>query len=184
MPGDTVWWHTDICHAVGDEHAGKEYASVIYIGSAPDCAKNRAYLPKQRGAFLDGPFGARFRRDGLRGRFQGPRRRGRPDRAWPGRWVFDQKASTRSTSHHLCSSCSGFQTAASRQALAFGDDATLTLFKTEQIPARPFLPLQYLFPTVVDLRVPDRNPTEGPGIRQKQKVSVGCTGVRAGDLEA
>jgi len=54
MPGDTVFWHTDICHAVGDEHTGKEYASVIYIGSAPDCAKNRAYLPKQREAFLQG----------------------------------------------------------------------------------------------------------------------------------
>jgi len=54
QPGDTVWWHTDICHAVADEHAGKEYASVIYIGSAPDCAKNRAYLPKQRQAFLAG----------------------------------------------------------------------------------------------------------------------------------
>ena len=25
MPGDTVFWHTDICHAVGDEHAGSEY---------------------------------------------------------------------------------------------------------------------------------------------------------------
>ena len=54
QPGDTVWWHTDICHAVADEHAGKEYASVIYIGSAPDCAKNRAYLPKQKAAFLAG----------------------------------------------------------------------------------------------------------------------------------
>jgi hypothetical protein len=54
MPGDTVFWHTDICHAVGDEHAGREYASVIYIGSAPDCPKNRAYLPKQREAFLQG----------------------------------------------------------------------------------------------------------------------------------
>ena len=54
LPGDTVWWHTDICHAVGDEHSGKEYASVIYIGSAPDCAKNRAYLPKQKEAFLAG----------------------------------------------------------------------------------------------------------------------------------
>ncbi|MGH6922807.1 MAG: YbiU family protein [Propylenella sp.] len=53
-PGDTVWWHTDICHAVADEHAGKDYASVIYIGSAPDCAKNRAYLPKQKEAFLAG----------------------------------------------------------------------------------------------------------------------------------
>jgi hypothetical protein len=54
LPGDTVWWHTDICHAVGDEHSGKDYASVIYIGSAPDCAKNRAYLPKQKAAFLEG----------------------------------------------------------------------------------------------------------------------------------
>ena len=54
QPGDTVWWHTDICHAVADEHAGKDYASVIYIGSAPDCAKNRAYLPKQKEAFLAG----------------------------------------------------------------------------------------------------------------------------------
>ncbi len=54
QPGDTVFWHTDICHAVADKHAGNEYASVIYIGSAPDCAKNRAYLPKQKAAFLDG----------------------------------------------------------------------------------------------------------------------------------
>jgi uncharacterized protein DUF1479 len=54
MPGDTVFWHTDICHAVGDEHTGSEYASVIYIGSAPDCPKNREYLPKQRQAFLQG----------------------------------------------------------------------------------------------------------------------------------
>ena len=54
MPGDAVFWHTDICHAVGDEHAGREYASVLYIGSAPDCPKNRAYLPKQKQAFLDG----------------------------------------------------------------------------------------------------------------------------------
>jgi hypothetical protein len=54
MPGDTVFWHTDICHAVGDEHSGSEYASVLYIGSAPDCAKNRAYLARQKQAFLAG----------------------------------------------------------------------------------------------------------------------------------
>ena len=54
LPGDAVFWHTDICHAVGDEHAGREHASVLYIGSAPDCPKNRAYLPKQKHAFLDG----------------------------------------------------------------------------------------------------------------------------------
>jgi hypothetical protein len=54
MPGDSVFWHTDICHAVSDEHTGREYASVLYIGSAPDCSKNRAYLPKQKHAFLQG----------------------------------------------------------------------------------------------------------------------------------
>ena len=54
QPGDTVFWHTDICHAVGDEHRGQEYASAIYIGSAPDCPKNRAYLPRQQEAFLCG----------------------------------------------------------------------------------------------------------------------------------
>jgi len=54
QPGDTVFWHTDICHAVGDKHAGSDYASVIYIGSAPDCPKNRAYLPRQKEAFVAG----------------------------------------------------------------------------------------------------------------------------------
>lgn len=53
-PGDTAWWHPDVCHAVGDEHSGDECASVIYIGSAPDCAKNRAYLPGQKASFLAG----------------------------------------------------------------------------------------------------------------------------------
>ena len=83
MPGDTVWWHTDICHAVGDEHAGKEYASVIYIGSAPDCPKNRAYLPRQREAFLAGRSAPDFAADGLRGRLQGPRDGGGSDRSRP-----------------------------------------------------------------------------------------------------
>jgi len=54
MPGDAVFWHPDIGHAVADEHEGREYASVIYIGSAPDCPKNRAYLPRQKEAFLRG----------------------------------------------------------------------------------------------------------------------------------
>jgi hypothetical protein len=34
--------------------SGASDASVIYIGSAPDCAKNRAYLPGQKEAFLAG----------------------------------------------------------------------------------------------------------------------------------
>jgi Protein of unknown function (DUF1479) len=53
-PGDTVWWHPDVVHAVEDHNTGTGYSSVIYIGSAPDCAKNREFLPRQRAAFLAG----------------------------------------------------------------------------------------------------------------------------------
>ncbi len=54
QPGDTVWWHPDVVHAVEDANRGTGYSSVIYIGSAPDCAKNRAFLPLQQEAFLAG----------------------------------------------------------------------------------------------------------------------------------
>ena len=53
-PGDTVWWHPDIVHAVEDRHRGKGYSNVIYIGAAPHCAKNVAYLERQKAAFLRG----------------------------------------------------------------------------------------------------------------------------------
>jgi hypothetical protein len=70
-PGDTVWWHTDIGHAVADEHLGQDPASVIYTGSAPDCAKNRAYLPKQKAAFLAGRSAPDFAAMDLEVDFQG-----------------------------------------------------------------------------------------------------------------
>lgn len=53
-PGDTVWWHPDIVHAVEDQHRGSGYSNVIYIGAAPYCDKNAAYLAKQRDKFLAG----------------------------------------------------------------------------------------------------------------------------------
>lgn len=53
-PGDTVWWHPDIVHAVEDEHRGSGYSNVMYIGAAPWCAKNAAFLEKQKAAFLKG----------------------------------------------------------------------------------------------------------------------------------
>ena len=53
-PGDTVWWHSDIIHAVEDHHKGNGYSNVIYIGAAPYCAKNAAYLERQKKAFLAG----------------------------------------------------------------------------------------------------------------------------------
>lgn len=53
-PGDTVWWHPDVIHAVEDQHRGSDYSNVIYIGAAPWCAKNEAFLARQAEAFLGG----------------------------------------------------------------------------------------------------------------------------------
>ena len=53
-PGDTVWWHPDVIHAVGNEHHGEDYASVIYIGASPACTKNKAYALKQAECFKAG----------------------------------------------------------------------------------------------------------------------------------
>lgn len=53
-PGDTIWWHSDIIHAVEDEHKGSGYSNVIYIGAAPWCEKNQAYAQRQAQAFLEG----------------------------------------------------------------------------------------------------------------------------------
>ncbi|WP_020560044.1 YbiU family protein [Thiofilum flexile] len=53
-PGDSIWWHPDVIHAVEDEHKGKGYSNVIYIGAAPYCEKNVKYLAKQAQAFTKG----------------------------------------------------------------------------------------------------------------------------------
>jgi hypothetical protein len=53
-PGDTVFWHTDVVHAVENEHRGSGYSNVMYIASAPGCAKNSAYLARQAESFLTG----------------------------------------------------------------------------------------------------------------------------------
>lgn len=53
-PGDTIWWHPDLVHAVEDAHRGTGYSNVIYIGAAPYCEKNITYLKKQAEAFKRG----------------------------------------------------------------------------------------------------------------------------------
>lgn len=53
-PGDTIWWHSDIIHAVESEHHGQGYSNVIYIGAAPWCDKNAEFLKRQAPAFLAG----------------------------------------------------------------------------------------------------------------------------------
>ncbi len=53
-PGDTIWWHPDIIHAVEDKHLGKNFSNVIYVGATPYCKKNLDYIKKQSKKFLDG----------------------------------------------------------------------------------------------------------------------------------
>ncbi|CAG9192632.1 conserved hypothetical protein [Paraburkholderia tropica] len=54
QPGDTVFWHSDVIHAVEDAHRGNGYSNVMYIASLPACAKNDAYLRRQLPSFIDG----------------------------------------------------------------------------------------------------------------------------------
>jgi hypothetical protein len=53
-PGDSVWWHPDVVHAVEDQNTGQGYSNVIYIGAAPHCEKNTACLSKQALCFEQG----------------------------------------------------------------------------------------------------------------------------------
>jgi len=62
-PGDTVWWHPDITHAVEDIHAGKNYSNVMYIGSSPLCKKNSDYLTLQGERFLKGESAPDFSKE-------------------------------------------------------------------------------------------------------------------------
>ncbi|SAK56518.1 dioxygenase [Caballeronia arationis] len=52
--GDTVFWHSDVIHAVEDVHRGTGHSNVMYISAAPACAKNDAYLRRQLPAFVKG----------------------------------------------------------------------------------------------------------------------------------
>jgi hypothetical protein len=54
QPGDTVFWHSDVIHAVEDAHRGNGYSNVMYIASLPACAKNAAYLERQWPSLIAG----------------------------------------------------------------------------------------------------------------------------------
>lgn len=75
--GDTVFWHSDVIHAVEDEHRGAGYSNVMYIASAPGCAKNDAYLQRQLPSFLEGRSPPDFPADHFEVGFAG--RAGVPD---------------------------------------------------------------------------------------------------------
>ncbi len=53
-PGDTVWWHGDIIHSVGDATNEQRWGNVMYIGSAPRCPRNDAYAPSMLERFVRG----------------------------------------------------------------------------------------------------------------------------------
>lgn len=52
--GDCVFWHGDVIHSVEAEHLGDFDSNVMYIGVAPRCPKNEAYLAGQWAAFVEG----------------------------------------------------------------------------------------------------------------------------------
>jgi hypothetical protein len=70
-PGDTVFWHSDVVHAVENEHRGSGYSNVMYISSTPGCAKNTVYLAKQAPAFLSGRTPPDFAPDDFEVDFKG-----------------------------------------------------------------------------------------------------------------
>lgn len=70
-PGDTVWWHPDVIHAVEPVHAGAAPSTVLYVPAAPDCARNRAFLPRQFAAFEAGCSPPDFPPDHLETGFSG-----------------------------------------------------------------------------------------------------------------
>jgi len=70
-PGDTIWWHPDLLHAVKDRHAGPGYSNVMYIGAAPYCPKNANYLERQKSAFLKGESAPDFAPENYEVAYQG-----------------------------------------------------------------------------------------------------------------
>jgi hypothetical protein len=70
-PGDAVFWHSDVVHAVEDEHKGPGYSNVMYIGATVGCAKNSAYLARQAPTFLAGKTPPDFAPDDFEVDFRG-----------------------------------------------------------------------------------------------------------------
>jgi hypothetical protein len=71
QPGDTVFWHTDVVHAVENEHKGNGYSNVMYIAATVGCEKNSAYLARQAPAFLSGKTPPDFAPDDFEVDFRG-----------------------------------------------------------------------------------------------------------------
>lgn len=70
-PGDTVFWHCDVIHAVENDHQGEFDSNVMYIAAAPWCEKNAAYLQRQWPAFVEGRSTPDFAADDFEVDFSG-----------------------------------------------------------------------------------------------------------------
>ncbi|KAF7783193.1 hypothetical protein Agabi119p4_2569 [Agaricus bisporus var. burnettii] len=53
-PGDQVYWHCDVVHAVEGQHRGLGDSSVLYIPAIPLTLNNAHYLRDQRDNFISG----------------------------------------------------------------------------------------------------------------------------------
>lgn len=53
-PGDMVFWHCDVVHAVEKEHTGKGDSAVMYIPAVPLTPQNAAYVSRQKENFIKG----------------------------------------------------------------------------------------------------------------------------------
>jgi len=53
-PGDMVFWHCDVIHAVEFEHTGAEDSCVMYIPAVPHTPANASYVARQKESFLQG----------------------------------------------------------------------------------------------------------------------------------
>ena len=69
--GDGVWWHPDVIHGVEERHEGEGYSNVIYIGAAPYCDKNEAYLKRQLPMFEAGKSAPDFAAEDYEAGFAG-----------------------------------------------------------------------------------------------------------------
>lgn len=69
--GDCVFWHCDVVHSVEAEHQGEFDSNVMYIGVAPHCPKNEAYLPGQWQAFVEGKSPPDYAPDNFEVSFEG-----------------------------------------------------------------------------------------------------------------
>jgi hypothetical protein len=70
-PGDTVWWHGDLYHSVGDATNDSRWGNVMYIGAAPRCPRNDVYAATTFDRFVRGASPVDYPADDFEIEFEG-----------------------------------------------------------------------------------------------------------------